>query len=241
MKILIVRHGDPNYEIDGLTEKGRREVALLTRRLVRENISKVYCSPLGRARATVAPTLAELGMESEICDWLREFDYVSVRVPYLDHEKAPWDIKPEYMDTMPEIYSLDRWREAEMIKGTKVPEAYDNVCREFDKVLAENGYERAGYNYRVTDSNHKTLVFVCHFGLGAVLISHILNCSPYSIWQNTCKLPSSVSIFYTEERREGLASLRATAIGDTSHLYAGGEPLSFAARYCECYSDEERH
>ena len=42
MKILIVRHGDPNYEIDGLTEKGQREVALLADRLGRENITAAY-------------------------------------------------------------------------------------------------------------------------------------------------------------------------------------------------------
>lgn len=241
MKILIVRHGDPDYEIDGLTAKGKREVALLTRRLVKEDIAKLYCSPLGRAKATAAPTLRELGIEAEYCDWLQEFSYARVRVPYQEGDRICWDIKPKYIETMPEIYSLDRWCEAEMIKNTDVPTAYDTVCREFDKVLESHGYERTGYSYKVTDSNNKTIVFVCHFGLASVLISHLLNCSPYSIWQNTCKAPTSVSVFYTEERDEGLASMRAQAIGDISHLYSGGEPVSFAARFCECFSDETRH
>ena len=58
MRILIIRHGDPDYAIDGLTEKGKREVALLTERLAREELTAIYCSPLGRARATIAPTPA---------------------------------------------------------------------------------------------------------------------------------------------------------------------------------------
>ena len=29
MRILLIRHGDPDYEHDTLTEKGRREAALL--------------------------------------------------------------------------------------------------------------------------------------------------------------------------------------------------------------------
>ena len=63
MKLLIIRHGDPNYEIDGLTEKGEREVALLTDRLCREErIDKVYCSTYGRAKLTIEPTLKALGM-----------------------------------------------------------------------------------------------------------------------------------------------------------------------------------
>ena len=52
MKLLIIRHGDPDYEHDSVTEKGKREVELLGQRLAKENITKIYCSPLGRARAT---------------------------------------------------------------------------------------------------------------------------------------------------------------------------------------------
>ena len=39
MKLLIVRHAEPNYEIDGLTEKGKREAALLAERLKKEKIA----------------------------------------------------------------------------------------------------------------------------------------------------------------------------------------------------------
>ena len=74
MKILIIRHGDPDYEIDSVTEKGKREVLLLRDRLLKQNIGDIYCSPLGRAKATAEPTLKALGKTAEICDWLREFD-----------------------------------------------------------------------------------------------------------------------------------------------------------------------
>ena len=37
MRILIVRHADPNYEEDTLTEKGWREAKLLAERLKKEN------------------------------------------------------------------------------------------------------------------------------------------------------------------------------------------------------------
>lgn len=54
--------------------------------------------------------------------------------------------------------------------------------------------------------------------------------------------PSSVTTLYTEERREGIASFRMQSFGDLSHLYAGDEPASFAARFCETYDNmEERH
>ena len=33
MKIIMIRHGDPDYEHDSLTEKGKREADLLVPRL----------------------------------------------------------------------------------------------------------------------------------------------------------------------------------------------------------------
>ena len=57
MKIMIIRHGDPDYSIDSLTEKGWREAELLSQRLIKEDIDDFYCSPLGRAKDTASSTL----------------------------------------------------------------------------------------------------------------------------------------------------------------------------------------
>jgi len=171
----------------------------------------------------------------------REFRYVSVKVPYLEERRICWDILPEYVNTLPKIYSPDEWMDEPMIKDSDVYESYLHVCAEFDKVLARHGYERDGYGYRAVKPNHDTIAFVCHFGLGAVLLAHLMNCSPYTVWQNMVLLPSSVTTIHTEERRPGIASMRASAIGDTSHLYKKGRAPSFSARFCECNSDDERH
>mgnify|MGYP000420623344 CR=1 FL=1 len=46
----------------------------------------------------------------------------------------------------------------------------------------------------------------------------------------------------TEEREKGIACFRGLKLGDASHLYAGNEPVSVAARFCEVYSDmNSRH
>ena len=240
MKLLIVRHGDPNYAIDGLTEKGQREVQLLADRLCRENITAVYCSTLGRARLTAEPTLQRLGIAAEYCPWLREFSYVAAKVDYRPAEDICWDILPEYMNAHPALYSPTDWRREETIP-TEVTAAYDEVCTAFDTVLARHGYRRNGTQYTVERANHDTVVFVCHYGVSGVLLSHLLNCSPYTIWQHMCTLPTSVTTVYTEERIQGVASFRCSGIGDVSHLYSADEPPSFSARFCECFDDNTRH
>ncbi len=241
MRILIIRHADPDYSIDGLTEVGKIEAECLKDMLTKEKIDAVYCSTLGRARLTIAPTLEHLQMDAEYCEWLREFSYASVKLPYREGESVCWDLLPEYVNTLKKIYSPTEWMGEEIIRSSNVYESYSLVCGEFDKVLAKHGYVRDGYCYRAEKPNHDTLVFVCHFGLGAVLLSHLMCCSPYSIWQNTTLLPSSVTTVYTEERRDGIASMRASAIGDTSHLYQRGRAPSFSARFCECFADNTRH
>ncbi|MEE1019322.1 MAG: histidine phosphatase family protein, partial [Acutalibacteraceae bacterium] len=47
MRILIIRHGDPDYSIDSLTEKGFLEANLLADRLEHEQLDDIYCSIYG--------------------------------------------------------------------------------------------------------------------------------------------------------------------------------------------------
>ena len=110
-----------------------------------------------------------------------------------------------------------------------------------DAVLEAHGYRRRGTQYEVLTASHDTLLFVCHYGVSGVLLSHLLNCSPYTVWQHMCTAPTAVTTFYTEERREGIATFRAAGIGDTSHLYVANEPPAFSARFCECFTDSTRH
>ena len=42
MKLLIVRHGDPDYDIDSLTEKGWKEVEYLSQKLSKLDVKAFY-------------------------------------------------------------------------------------------------------------------------------------------------------------------------------------------------------
>ena len=44
MKILLIRHGEPDYEEDGLTEKGKREAAFLAGRIAPMQGSLIFPS-----------------------------------------------------------------------------------------------------------------------------------------------------------------------------------------------------
>ena len=74
MNLLIIRHGDPDYSIDSLTEKGWREAEILSERIAPLDVKAYYVSPLGRAQDTASLTLKKAGRSAETMPWLKEFN-----------------------------------------------------------------------------------------------------------------------------------------------------------------------
>lgn len=241
MRLLIIRHGDPDYAIDSLTEKGWREAALLAERISKLDVKDFYVSALGRAKDTASLTLKKLNRTAKECEWLIEFPG-EIRRPDVGGRKTLiWDWLPEDWTADARYYDRWEWCQTEIMREGKVEERYRYVTKCLDKILAEHGYVRDGELYRAERPNHDTLVFFCHFGVECVLLSHLMGVSPMILWHNACAAPTSVTTIYTEERREGRASFRVNGFGDLSHLYAAGEEPAFAARFCETFSDDTRH
>jgi len=242
MKLLIVRHGDPDYENDSLTAKGEREAELLADRIAGLDVKEYYCSPLGRARRTASYTLERAGRTAVVCDWLREFDTVLVRDVQTGEKRLAWDQLPSMWTNVREFYDKDEWVNVPLMKSEGMSDAVNHVTCSFDEVLSEHGYKRHGNYYLAERPNADTLVFFCHFGVSCVLVGHLLGISPMVLWHGAIALPTSVTTLCTEERREGTASFRMSGFGDISHLYAGGEKPAFSGRFCEMYSNaDERH
>jgi probable phosphoglycerate mutase len=257
MRLLFIRHGDPDYVHDDLTEKGRREALLLAAAAKNMNLGTCYVSPLGRAQATARYCLEATGKTAETKDWLHEFPVK------LDLNQAPefihaysdvkmengiykplsfWDMITDYWADEPIYMDPIHWRESPICKAIDVAGKFDEVSAGLDALLAEHGYVREGGHYRVVRENDETLTFFCHFAIASALVAHIWNVSPFTLWFHTQMAPTSVTELITEERHAGIAHFRAQRLGDISHLYAGHEEPSFAGRFCELYSNQnQRH
>ncbi len=241
MKLLFIRHGDPDYERDSLTEKGFREAELLAERLSKLDIAAFYVSPLGRAQDTARPALERMGRQAETLDWLREFHAPILRPDAGGERRILWDWLPRDWTAVDDFYSPDRWYRHPVLEEARVKEEYDRVTGGLDALLARHGYVREGRLYRAARPNDDTVVLFCHFGVETVLVSHLLGVSPMPLLHGLCAAPASVTTAVTEERREGIAAFRLSGYGDISHLYAHGEPPAFSARFCERFTDDTRH
>lgn len=238
MRLLIIRHGDPNYEKDCLTEKGKREAALLAEKLKKEKIDYFYSSPFGRAKETCLTVARAMGRENEVVekDFLKEFAH-EYTLPSGEKKTILWDLLPEFWTNEPSMYDNERWHQQPFFKEAGVAEHYRQVCDEFDKLLEKHGYKRDGKIYKAERANTDTVALFCHFGIQGLLLSRLCNVPPMIFTHHFVALTSSVTTLYTEERREGKAVFRCCGYGDTGHLYAGGEEPSFAARFTEVHGD----
>ena len=260
MRLLFFRHGDPDYVIDGLTDKGKIEAKLLADRIKSFGIDEVYESPLGRARDTASFSLKELDLPVTTFDWLMEFPALfdpnkaseETRSAYKNELKKEeggayekrivWDMMPSYYMNHPELFDRNAWRDSALVKATNALSVYDNVIKSFDGLLEDHGYKRDGDIYRVTEGNDKTIALFCHFGITCVMLSRLWNVSPFIPLQFLAMAPTSVTEVVTEEREKGLAIFRTLRVGDITHLTMGNEEPSFSARFCEKFeNDWERH
>ena len=228
MKIMIIRHGDPDYSIDSLTEKGWREAELLSQRLINEGIDDFYCSPLGRAKDTASLTLKKLGKEAEILDWLHEFRGTIVS-PFTGNTRHSWDLPPSIWCSEDRYYDIKRWSEPELMANGNSLTIFEETKDGMDALLERYGWHREGMAYR--GSEDVTIALVCHFCLGITIVAYLLGISPVVAQNSFFMSPTSVTTLVSETDATGVSHFRATGIGDISHLYIQGEPMSESGLY----------
>ena len=240
MKILIIRHAEPVYEKNTLTEKGFLEADALG--LYHRNLpfDEIYSSPLPRAKLTAEAFLKyHPKTDLKIADWLQEFVH-PVKVSYCSEEVLNWDFYPRYFYEERDLFN-DAYFNHPWMKSADIRSAYENVVSSFDRVLEKNGYIRNGRRYDAVNSNEKTLIFFCHFGMMSVLLSHLLNI-PYVVLcqQFECQ-PTGITTIVSEEREKGIVQFRLLRYSDITHLHIQNIEPSFHGRFCETFDSPERH
>lgn len=234
MRIIFIRHGDPDYAKDNLTDKGKIEAELLSERVKNWDVKEFYSSPLGRAKATADYSMKKNGRTYKVCDWMQEF-YYPVKDPVTGKDRIAWDFMPAYWTELPQMYDKDNWMNTEVLSTGEIAEKAKMVYDGIDGILSEFGYERYKGYYKAVKPNKDTIVIYCHLGVTFVMLSHLLGISAPVLWQQFFIAPTSVTEVVTEEREKGIATFRVKKFGDISHLYVGGEKPSDSGFFQETF------
>lgn len=261
MRIIFVRHAEPDYNCDGLTENGKKEAEAVGIRASKWNVDRFYVSPMGRANDTIAPTLRLTGRTATTIPWLREYSYRVEKA----HGKAGvcWDFIPSDWANNPIMYTADKWLDIEpFCQNPEIKEIYYASRKGLDDILKDYGYIRNGnyfinekspknkqimstcvdpkthYGDTIPDSdNGETIVFFCHFGITCLMLSHLINIPFPVLAQGTIIPPTGVTVVTSEERWDNEAFFRLQSLGDVSHLKEAGLPTSSAGAFFHVFQD----
>ncbi len=234
MLLYYVRHGEPIYNPDSLTEVGHAQAAALAPRLARYGLDEIYASRSNRARQTAQPTAEALGREIIPLDFISEgeaFRCLSV----VENEKRLWFFQSGRMKrrfAKPDVVAAGAaW--CDMPEFAPYKEGLGKIHAGTDEFLASLGYEHiAGTgSYRVTKENEKRVALFAHQGFGMAFLSHLLDI-PYPLFCRHFDLPhSGVTVIRFASGADGLCIPKLLAHADTGHLYREDVPLSYDEKY----------
>lgn len=259
MRLIFIRHAEPDYSFDGLTENGQKEAEALSKRVSKWDVDRFYCSPMGRAIATAEPSLKALNREAITLPWLREYSYHVVK----PHGKAGvcWDFIPSDWANNPTMYTSSDWLNIEpFCQNHEIKDVYNTMTTELDLILDEYGYKRNG-NYYINYKNPKNrqilstcidprthfgnetpssdadpiIVFFCHFGIICLMLSYLLNIPFPTLAQGTIIPPTGVTVLTSEERWNDEAYFRLQNLGDVDHLHKANLPISSAGSFAPLF------
>lgn len=176
MRILFIRHGEPDYENDTLTETGFKQAKLVAERLKDEGIEEIWSSTHGRAVDTAKYTSELLGLPIKTADFIREITWGSTDGEKLFAGGHPWDIADEMARRGMDLNDPD-WRSNQFFANNIVVNCVDQVEKGIDEWLSDLGYTRNGlyYEHVIEEDHHRTIAFFCHGGSSSAAIAHIMN------------------------------------------------------------------
>lgn len=239
MRIILIRHGEPDNVNNTLTERGFRETKALAEYLKDFVFDEAYTSPLQRAVLTSEAVLKPLNKSATVLPWLAEFMH-PVDLPYCKaHDN--WDFLPSYFVEQ-NFYNKDTYLESEVLKKAAIDKYYSEVTSNLDELLLAHGYKRnqKGY-YDVIDSNKKIIILFCHFGVMSVIMAHLMGIPYVLLAQHFVCRTTGITTMVTEEREKGIAQFRCIQYGSITHLEKANLRPSFYGRFCEIFDSKDRH
>ena len=176
MRIVFVRHGEPDYARDCLTDLGKAQARQAARRLREEGIGELWSSPLGRARETALAAAETLGLPVRTLDFMQEITWGSTDAAPLFAGGHPWAITDALARRGVDLNRPD-WRELPEFRTNRVLACVDRIEQGIDAWLADYGYVREGSGYRraSAEPGPRTVALFSHGGSSCAALGHLLN------------------------------------------------------------------
>ena len=221
MLLYLIRHGEPDYVTDTLTEEGWKQARLVSLRLAESGLDEIHSSPMGRARQTAQPTAEKLGLEVIIEPWAYELGE--------DCQTTYPDGKLKIASTLPSAYlHQPAFRKMDSIEGLRqIPGLNDNclidrfemISAGVDAMLENLGFRRNGEGtYDVIAPSDRHIALFCHAGMMRVVTAHLMNLPFHLLEASAMCNYTGITIFRFKGEPEQISPV-LFSYADTGHLY----------------------
>lgn len=221
MKIILVRHGHPDYVNDCLTPLGHEQAKSAAIRLKDEGIEQIFSSPFGRARETAQHTADLLSKEVHILDFMHELKWGAKENTTVYGEGHPWDTS---LYALSLGYSLmdEEWTKTEPFCNNLVFDELERVAVECDRWMETLGYKREGANYRVVgDNTNRTIALYSHGGSSSALLSHLLNLPFFYLCRAICPDFTAITVLSLSDEKGAITTPQIELANDSRHIKGG--------------------
>ncbi len=176
MRILIVRHGEPDYSNDCLTPTGVVQAKAAARLLAGEKIGAIYSSSCGRAMQTARETAMLHGLPIIVLDAMREIRWGSLDGNPIPDNGFPWTVAHRMAQHGWDVTDPD-WTQCPLFANNHVLPSVKKVAEGTDAWMASLGYDREGglYVCRRPDAAPETAALFCHAGAAVAVFSRMMN------------------------------------------------------------------
>lgn len=226
MLLYIIRHGDPVYETDSLTERGKLQAEAVGKRIFDAGVDRIYSSPYGRAMETAEPACRLLGLEKNIEEWTHEIEDERL-TPFPDGVmKSITNIQNTYYRENGNIdLPYERTYECQGIKDSQIKKAVDYIEENGKKFLERLGYKEENGIYKILKPNDEKIALFCHSAFARAWLSVLLHIPIHIMWSSFQYTHTGVTVVEFQNNENGVTAPRCLCFSDVSHLYAAGLDL----------------
>lgn len=179
LDIYYVRHGEPDYSSDTLTELGHKQAEKTAQVLKKIEFDKVFSSSLGRAVETAKHTTEKTGNKIFQIDWIRE-DLAWKHLAFNNEENfCTWIYNQEkYMGRMFELQDDPDWYLNTLFPG-EIRVGIKEMAEAVDEWLLEMNifHDRETKKFISRGKTPQTIAVFAHEGASTLFISSILDMS----------------------------------------------------------------
>lgn len=232
MILFYIRHGDPIYNPDSLTELGKRQAEAVAKRLALYGIDRIYASTSNRAMQTAKSTGELTKKEIELLDFCNE-GYAWKEFTVLDEsEKRQWvfhNIEWMQLFMSREMRQMgENWYEHPKCSAYNFWQGINRINRETDAFLLSLGYEhiREQGIYRAVNPSEERVALFAHQGFGISFLSSLLDI-PYPQFCVHFDMTHTGMTVIEFKEHDGVAIPKVLTMSNDSHIYREGLPLRY--------------